>query len=355
MKILKIFCAVMAVHAVAFMLIFANPGCSSTSKPAPVTASAESSKPAVVTMPYAAATGPAEVSPLSPVPAASAPSTITFDPNAPAVAAPVRYSPTRPGTPAASAVQAQPVADVMPATAYTAGKGDSLWTVAKKNHLTVAELAAANNLPASATLKQGQKLIVPGKSTVGAAAMSAGASDTPTYKVKSGESLALIAKQAGTTTAALKNLNGLKSDTVRAGQELKLPAGATMPAEVASTASAPGSAAAKPPGDALTHVVKPGETLGAIARKYQVRQGDIAVANNITNPALVKAGMTLVIPGGWQQPKSAKAAEAAKGAGDTGGTAKPAPGPIEIGPQAPPASDVPVIKVDDSPSASPTK
>jgi len=358
MKILKIFGAVLAVHAIAFMLIFANPGCSSTSKSTASAPTAEAAAPAVVTVPTIA-TAPAEISPVSsaPLPATSG----GFDPNAPAISASVRYSPTRPGTAAATAVQAQPVADVMPATTYAVGNGDSLWTIAKKDHLTVSELAAANNLPASAKLKLGQKLIIPGKSSDTSGAKSAPAGSIGSgYKVKTGDTLASVAKRAGTTTVALKQLNNLKSDTVRVGQELKMPAGATMPAD--SAAFAPVDAPASKPSNAsgsVTHVVKAGETLGTIARKYQVKQGEIAVANNITNPALIKAGMTLVIPG-WQAPKSAKAATSASTTTKSGGEQNPvinvagADQGADAGPKPAAPGDVPVIKVDDTPPATTT-
>jgi LysM repeat protein len=137
-------------------------------------------------------------------------------------------------------------------------------------------------------------------------------------------------------------------------------AAAAAPAAATGDTSAPKAANAS---GSMTHVVKPGETLGTIARKYQVKMSEIAVANNITNPALVRSGMTLIIPG-WQAPKSAKAPEAApapapvSNGGDQNplikispADAKPAAGPK---PAATP-TDVPVIKVDDSPPANPTK
>lgn len=52
-------------------------------------------------------------------------------------------------------------------------RGDTLMSVARRNHVTVAELARANNLPASAPLKVGARLIVPGTKSVAAAPAAA--------------------------------------------------------------------------------------------------------------------------------------------------------------------------------------
>ncbi len=349
MKILKIFGIVVGIHAFAFILIFANPGCSSTNKATPVVSTPEPATPSpVIAVASTGGDAPSITSaPISGGETASA-HLVGFDPNAPAVASSARYSPTRPGTPAATAVQAQPVADVLPATTYTVASGDSLWTLAKKNHLTVAELVAANNLKADAKLKPGQKLIIPAKAAGATAAGMPAADGTTVYKVKAGDKLSVIARRAGTTTAALKELNALKSDTVRAGQELKLPAGTVMH-EAASDAALP---AAKPSGDSVTYTVKPGETLSAIAKKFEVRSGDIAKENNITDPAKVRAGMTLVIPG-WKAPKSAKPAAMTAAAPVS---KVPAPDQdLDAGLKPATAVEIPVIKIEDAPASPVTK
>ncbi len=46
-----------------------------------------------------------------------------------------------------------------------------------------------------------------------------------------------------------------------------------------------------------TYTVKAGETLSEIAARFDVSVGALAAANGITNPALIKAGQVLVIPG----------------------------------------------------------
>ncbi|MFA6289289.1 MAG: LysM peptidoglycan-binding domain-containing protein [Opitutaceae bacterium] len=283
MKILKVFGLVVAVHAAVFMFIFAIPGCRSTGKQK---ASADAG--AATASPVASTAG--DISTGSPIMAGA-------DAGAPGQ---VLFSPTRPGTAAAAAIEAQPPADVP--SAYTVAKGDSLWSIAKKNGTTVKELAAANNLSSNSALRLGQKLIIPGKPLTKAAATAAVAgagADTLSYTVKSGDSLTSIARHAGTTSAAIKAANKLKSDVVRAGQVLVLPAGgSSAPAAVSAEKSAPGGAS-------MMHVVKTGDTLGSIAHKYQVKVGDIAAANNIADPTKIRVGQKLKIPG-WQAPAAAR-------------------------------------------------
>lgn len=295
MKIIRVFGVVVGIHLFALMLIFANPGCSSTSKPAPTpadTAAAPTPAAPVVSLPLSGSSSLATESSITAAP-------LGAEPMSSAVGG-VRFTPTRPGTPAASALEAAPMTNVTPATTYVVVKNDNLSSIAKKNHLTVTELAAANNIKVAQSLRLGQKLIIPGK------AAAAGATTSP----------------------------------------------AAAPAK-ATTPSA--NAAAKPAGDAVSHTVKMGESLGAIARKYGVRQGDIAVANNITDPQKITAGQIITIP-------APTAASKAKAAGKPTDTAK-APEPmkplfvvppveqdLDAGLKPATGADVPVIKVEEAPA-----
>jgi LysM repeat protein len=273
MKILKILGIAAGVHALALILIFANPGCS-----------------------YTKAAGPDSL------PISSAPSSdgSTQAPSA-AITVPdsvgIRYSPTRPGTTVASALATQPVADVTPATTYTVSKGDSLYSIAKKNGILKADLATANHLKTTAALHVGQKLVIP---------------------AKSGQ---LAAENPPAETAAAQ-------------------------------AKAPDQGAAEkaPLTDATKHTVRPGETLGAIARKYGVKQGDIAVANNITDPRKIQPGQELVIPAHTASGKQSKGAKADSAAGAK--TAPAADQDLDAGLKPPSAAEVPVVKIED-PSSTP--
>lgn len=150
-------------------------------------------------------------------------------------------APTRPGSAAAVTVTPpKPVEDIAPVTTYTVERGDSLWSISKKHGLTVAELAKANSMSTGTALKPGRKLIIP---------------------YKPGATPAREAEAA----------------------PLALPA--------SSTAARPAN------GEAVKHTVVAGESLGVIARKYQVTVGELAAANNITDPSKVRAGQQLVIPG----------------------------------------------------------
>ena len=143
---------------------------------------------------------------------------------------------------------------------------------------------------------------------------------------------------------------------------------ATMGVGAGATAKPADATAARNGPDSFKHTVKSGETLSTIAKKFDVKQGDIAVANNITDPAKIYAGMEFVIPGGWQKPGGKGAAK--QGATPTTKGVQPekatvpeikplfnAPGTSgtpEIGPKAP-ATTVPTIKVDETPAPAPGK
>ena len=307
MKLLRVFGLVAGVHALALLVILANPGCSTAVKAPPVpsdTVMRSADAPPAPPTPAARAgvyVSPPESArpvnaPVTPPPAGAMAGAIPS--SAETSPATVRFVPTRPGTPVAGALAAEKVAEVTPAATYVVRPGDSLWTIARRHKLAVADLTAANGLAANAALQPGRKLVIPAKS----APVAAGAPST----------------------------------------------GGIPAPKAAEPAPAP-----KVAGDGVRHVVQSGETLGVIARNYGVRQADIAVANRITDPARIRAGTELIIPG-WQA-VNGKAAKAAK-APATPVAAAPAPAPAATAPTVPvlvtepaPAPAVPVIRIDDGP------
>lgn len=77
---------------------------------------------------------------------------------------------TAAAAPALAAPASKPVAAATAApTVHIVNRGDTLLSIARRNHVPAAELARANSLDASAKLKLGQRLTVPGAKTAAAA------------------------------------------------------------------------------------------------------------------------------------------------------------------------------------------
>ena len=71
--------------------------------------------------------------------------------------------------PALAAPASKPVAVAAAPTVHVVNRGDTLLSIARRNHVPVADLARANRLDSSAKLKLGQKLNVPGAKSAAAA------------------------------------------------------------------------------------------------------------------------------------------------------------------------------------------
>ncbi|MCZ7570833.1 MAG: LysM peptidoglycan-binding domain-containing protein [Ardenticatenaceae bacterium] len=116
-------------------------------------------------------------------------------------------------------------------------------------------------------------------------AMPAHALSGQTYTVKPGDTLYSIASRYGTTVEAIMRANGLPNATIYAGQTLLIPTGST------STPSSSGS-----------YVVRAGDTLYGIARRFGVSVDALAAANGISRSAFVYIGQQMVIPGPGSRP-----------------------------------------------------
>lgn len=164
-----------------------------------------------------------------------------------------------PTTPVAPPVAPAPVVPVAPITVpppeppaptgeaktHVVAKGEFFGTLAKKFGVSVKAIEAANPGVDSTKLKIGQKLNIPAAApkppksagTTGGAAAAPDADGT--YTVKSGDNLGSIAKRHGTTVAKLRDANGLKTDQIKVGQKLKVPAGGAKKSGEPSTSAAP--------------------------------------------------------------------------------------------------------------------
>ncbi len=102
---------------------------------------------------------------------------------------------------------------------HTVISGDNLRDLSKEYHVSVAQLKKTNNLK-SDTVRLGQILIIP--PTV--QKLKYGSRVRPkTYKVKSGDSLNIVARRFDIGMSALQHYNNMKNDIIRIGQVLKIP------------------------------------------------------------------------------------------------------------------------------------
>ncbi len=126
------------------------------------------------------------------------------------------------------------------------------------------------------------------------------------HKVRRGETLSTIARQYGVSILALQQANDIHGSVIHPGDSLLIPAGfvgstATLAALAAPrddiTAQLPEhqqpSASKKP----KVHVVKSGDTLWDVARKYGVTVPALASANGLSSNAGLVPGARLEIPG----------------------------------------------------------
>ena len=95
--------------------------------------------------------------------------------------------------------------------------GESLYTIGKRYGVSVDRIKAANGLRRN-TIRVGQELVIPARSSG-----SADVSEGKVHRVRSGDTLSEIARRYGTTVSKLRSANGLTSNRLRIGQELKIP------------------------------------------------------------------------------------------------------------------------------------
>jgi len=104
--------------------------------------------------------------------------------------------------------------------------GETLSGIADKYRTSVRRIKQANNLRSSNFIVAGKKLKIPQRGTVisyAGTGKKKPTGKTIIHKVRSGDSLWIIARKYGTTTKKIQALNGLKKTTLYIGQRLKVP------------------------------------------------------------------------------------------------------------------------------------
>jgi len=121
-------------------------------------------------------------------------------------------------------------------------------------------------------------------------------SATTTYTVRAGDNLTKLAIKQGVSVAQLKAWNKLTTESVVAGQQLRLAAPADATAlPVVAQAPAPRRAKAELPAPRLEmHTVQPGDTLFSIAKRFGLSLQELKRLNHLASDH-VKPGQKLVV------------------------------------------------------------
>ena len=148
---------------------------------------------------------------------------------------------------------------------YTVKKGDTLYGISNQFGVSVVDLKNLNNLKDN-NLKIGQVLKISQNS-------GTNPDSTINYIVKKGDSLYSIARVYKTTVQEIQKLNNLKSNTLSIGQELQIPenyvndASANLPTYI-------------------NYTVKKGDSLYSIAKKHVITTDTIIKDNALKNNLL---------------------------------------------------------------------
>lgn len=150
---------------------------------------------------------------------------------------------------------------------YIVKKGDSLYSIARSNNMTVDELKSLNNLTSN-ILSIGQRLIISSSSNV----------PNNVYVVKKGDTLWSIANNFNVSVNDLKKINNKSDNSLSIGEKLIIP-GKSNGENVNTT----------------IYTVKSGDNLYSIARRYNVTVNEIKSLNNLSSN-LISIGQKLSIP-----------------------------------------------------------
>ena len=146
---------------------------------------------------------------------------------------------------------------------YIVQKGDTLYGISKQFGVSVEDIKAENNL-VSDRLAVNMSLLIPTIET------------TILYVVKRGDTLYSIASKYDTSVSEIIRINNLNSNIINIGQQLRIPINSSGL-------------------DYLSYYVKKGDTLYSIANRYDVLVNDLVKINNLSNNSL-SIGQILKIP-----------------------------------------------------------
>jgi len=230
---------------------------------------------------------------------------------------------------------------------YTVKSGETISEIADRYGISTNRLLELNGIRDPKGLQAGSRITVP---TAGPGQAARGATASPAsrgpanYTVKSGETISEIADRYNISSDRLLELNGIRDPKgLQAGSRISVPTAG--PAKPAKPPVLPALSAAQ--AKALSHTVRPGDTLSDIANSYGVPIERIASLNGLKDPDNLVPDTQLKLRNPPPRPKPvAKAVSKPVSKPAAKPASKPASAPIAAAPKpvvAQPVATQPVV------------
>ena len=182
---------------------------------------------------------------------------------------------------------------------HTIKNGETLYTIAHKNHTTIDEVRKVNGLKKGDNLKIGRVLNVPTNTYFSDKNKIAKKTNKKTVKlakhsIKSGETLFTIARKHHTTIEEVRKVNGLKKgDNLKIGRVIKVPKNTY---NVSKGKIVKAKSTKRKSNKLVKHSIKKGETLFTIAHANHTTIEEVRKANGLKKGETLKIGQVLTVP-----------------------------------------------------------
>lgn len=169
-------------------------------------------------------------------------------------------------------------------------KGENLGLIASKYGVSVNQVRDWNNISGNKILA-GQRLRIYADGGTNISSIEGSRITNPNtnlykYKVKKGDTISEIAERFGVSVSSVKKWNNISGNRIVAGKTLKI--------HGSSNATSLGDNTTKNSSNVNYYKIKPGDSIGKIADKYNVKVSDIQKWNDITGEKII-AGNTIKI------------------------------------------------------------
>lgn len=195
---------------------------------------------------------------------------------------------------------------------HTVKRGQTLSGIARKYGVTVRSILRENKLTRSNILQIGQKLRIPGATSVAAkedkptpkVIDATPAATSANHTVASGDSVWSIARRYGVSQQSILQANNLpRRHTLQIGQNLVIPGKQTAAAESTHSqepelpATAETSPEIKAGASCAIYIVQAGDTAWSVAKRHSVSPDTLLQANGLAKNHVLQIGQQLRVPG----------------------------------------------------------